>query len=111
MAIDILYGMDNFKKEVLESKLPVLIDFYGEGCAPCEALEPILEDLAEELDGKLIVKKYKVETSEIRTNAIIKEYKVMSFPTLLVFKDGEHKKRIIGYRSKEDLIKALEGIL
>lgn len=111
MEKDLIFNKENFEKEVLEAKLPVLVDFYGEGCAPCEALAPIIDDIAEELNGRLIVKKCKIETSEIRTNTLIKDYRIMSFPTVLLFKDGELKKRILGYRPKEHILKELEGIL
>lgn len=111
MAKPTVLNVEKFQEEVLEAELPVIIDFYSEGCGPCIAIKPVLEELAEELDGKLIVKMYKTEASEIRKSEIIKKYKVMAFPTLLIFKNGELNKTLVGYYSKTKLLKELEGIL
>ena len=93
----------NFEKEVMESKIPVLVDFYSDWCPPCKMLAPIIEKLAEELTGKVKVGKLNIDQNK----EIAVKYGVMSIPTLVLFKDGEEEKRIIGLRSKEEIIREL----
>ena len=96
-----------FEREVLESDLPVLVDFWDEWCGPCHQIAPILEKLAEEYDGK--IKFVKVDTEEnFETPS---SYGVLSLPTLLVFKDGQQIERITGARPKADLIRYLDKAL
>lgn len=95
---------DNFKKEVLESDLPVLVDFYADWCPPCQALHPILEEISE---------KYKEKIKFTRLNVgefgkIAEEYEIYSIPTLIFFKNGKEIERIVGLISKKDLEKKLE---
>lgn len=93
----------NFEKEVLESKIPVLVDFYSNYCPPCKMLEPIFEQLEEEFKGE--IKFLRVNVDENRNLAI--KYNIMGVPTLILFKDGEEIGRVIGLRRKEDLEKWL----
>jgi thioredoxin 1 len=82
----------NFAREVLEAKLPVLADFWAEWCVPCKMMAPILEKLAEELDGKVKVAKINVdEAAELAA-----QYNIISIPTLVVFHQGEPVKQQIG---------------
>ena len=91
---------ENFKEEVLNSEKPVLVDFYAEWCGPCNAMSPVIEELAKELEGKAKVGKINVdENSDIAV-----EYNVMSIPTLIVFKNGKEEKRLVGLRDKEELL-------
>ena len=91
---------ENFKEEVLNSEKPVLVDFYADWCGPCNAMSPVLEELAKELEGKAKVGKINVdENSDIAV-----EYNVMSIPTLIVFKNGKEEKRLVGLRDKEELL-------
>lgn len=91
---------ENFEKEVLKSEKPVLVDFYADWCGPCNAMAPVIEELATELDGKAKVGKINVdENSDIAV-----EYNVMSIPTLIIFKNGKEEKRLVGLRDKEELL-------
>ena len=78
----------------------VLVDFYADWCGPCNAMSPVIEELAKELEGKAKVGKINVdENSDIAV-----EYNVMSIPTLIVFKNGKEEKRLVGLRDKEELL-------
>ena len=91
---------ENFKEEVLNSEKPVLVDFYADWCGPCNAMAPVIEELAKELEGKAKVGKINVdENSDIAVESI-----VMSIPTLIVFKNGKEEKRLVGLRDKEELL-------
>ena len=91
---------ENFKEEVLNSEKPVLVDFYADWCGPCNAMSPVIEELAKELEGKAKVGKINVdENSDIAV-----EYNVMSIPTLIIFKNGKEEKRLVGLRDKEELL-------
>ena len=91
---------DNFEQEVLQAQQPVLVDFYADWCGPCNAMAPVIEELAKELEGKVKVGKINVDENP----DIAVEYNVMSKPTLIVFKNGKEEKRLVGLRNKEELI-------
>ena len=88
-----------FKKEVLESEIPVLVDFYADWCGPCKMMSPIIEEIAENLNGK--VKIAKINVDEEADLAI--EYEVSSIPTFLLIKNGQVVTNIIGMREKKYL--------
>ena len=94
---------DNFKSAVLESKQPVLVDFWAAWCRPCQMLGPIVESLAEEVKGLAVVAKVNVDEQAELAN----QFRIMSIPTVLVFKEGKVVNSIIGVRSKDELRKAL----
>ena len=91
---------ENYEEEVVKSEKPVLIDFYADWCGPCNAMAPVIEELAKELEGKVKVGKINVDENP----DIAVEYNVMSIPTLIVFKNGKEEKRLVGLRNKEELI-------
>lgn len=98
--MEIKLSTENFEKEVLKSEKPVLVDFYADWCGPCNAMAPVLEELAKELEGKVKVGKINVDENP----DIAVEYNVMSIPTLIVFKNEKEEKRLVGLRNKEELI-------
>ncbi len=89
----------NFREEVLESNLPVLVDFWAVWCAPCSMVAPVVEEIAKEYDGKLKVCKLNVDEAP----ATASEYGVMSIPTLAVFKNGQIVEKLIGAVPKTTL--------
>ena len=98
---------ESFAREVLQSELPVLVDFWAPWCGPCRMVAPIVEELAEEYDGK--VKFVKLNTDD--NPQIAGKYGIRSIPTLLVFKGGEPVSQIVGFRPKSDLAKRLDEAL
>lgn len=94
---------DNFQKEVLESTVPVMVDFWATWCGPCQMVGPIVEEIAEEVTDAKICKVNVDEQPELA-----RQYRVMSIPTFLIFKDGEVVKRDMGAKSKEELLEMLK---
>ena len=91
---------DNFEKTVNDSKLPLIIDFWAEWCAPCKAIAPILDELAVELNEKLLIGKVNLDENQ----DLAMKYSIRSIPTILFFKNGELKDTKVGLSSKTDLI-------
>ena len=103
MAIPVVVTDNTFGTEVLKSELPVLVDFWAEWCAPCKMIAPAVEELAKSYDGKMKFAKLDVDNN----NKIALQYGVMSIPTLIIFKDGQEKERIIGAVAKGQLEKKI----
>ncbi|OQX50602.1 thioredoxin [candidate division CPR3 bacterium 4484_211] len=99
----------NFEKEVLQSDIPVLVDFWAPWCGPCLMMGHALEELSEELDGRLKIAKLNTETPENRTLA--SQYQIRSIPNMKLFKNGQVVGEFIGLRPKESLRAELEAEL
>jgi len=95
-----------FAEEVKnEKEKAVLVDFWAEWCGPCRMIAPVVEEVAREYDDKLKVCKLNVDEN----SQIAAEYGIMSIPTLIIFKEGEEKERIIGYQTKEELKRVINS--
>jgi len=97
----------NFDSQVLNSELPVLVDFYADWCGPCQMAIPIIEELAEEYNGKLIIAKINVD----KQADLAKRFEVMSIPTMIFFKDGDEIERKTGFGGKDALKQTIDSIL
>lgn len=104
---DINFTDQNFQTEVLESKTPVLVDFWAEWCTPCLIVSPIVDELATEYGDKLKVGKVNVDEN----GQVSQNFGVMSIPSLLVFKDGKVVKTMIGAQSKDNFKKEIDSVL
>ena len=102
MAVTVL-TTDNFEEEVLKSEVPVLVDFWATWCGPCQALSPIVEEVAGEVEG---VKVGKVDVDD--QDKLARKYKIFSIPTLLVFRNGEVAERSVGVVPKEKILEMLK---
>jgi thioredoxin 1 len=97
---------ENFAKEVLQSATPVLVDFWAEWCGPCKMIAPILDELAQEYDGKVRIGKVNIDDHQ----ALAGQYNVRAIPTLLLFKQGQVADQIVGLRSKRDLAASFDRV-
>jgi thioredoxin 1 len=97
----------NFDQIVLQAKTPVLVDFWATWCAPCRMVAPIVDELAEEYNGRISFAKVDVD----QNSKIATRYGIMSIPTLLIFKKGEPISHTVGYKPKEELKRSLDAAL
>jgi thioredoxin 1 len=98
---------DKFESEVLKSEIPVLVDFWAEWCGPCKMMAPVMDELSQELTGK--VKVVKVNVDEAQNTA--SQYGIMSIPTIILFKGGKEIARLSGAMPKDPIIHWLESNL
>ncbi len=97
----------NFDQMVLQSKTPVLVDFWAAWCGPCRMVAPLVEELAGEYEGKVTMVKLNVDENP----QIASQYGIMSIPTLLIFKNGAPVSNIVGFRPKAELQRSLDAVL
>ncbi len=97
----------NFEQEVVNSDIPVLVDFWAPWCGPCKMLMPVVEELANEYDGK--IKVGKVNTDE--NMSLSSKFQITSIPCLIIFKNGKPVNKMVGFRPKNDIKKEIENVL
>jgi thioredoxin 1 len=100
-------GDQNFEAEVLNSQVPVLVDFWAAWCAPCRMLAPVVEAIAEQYDGQAKVVKVNVDENTLTSG----KYNIKGIPTLLLFKDGVIKEQIVGNTTKGTISKMIDNHL
>jgi thioredoxin 1 len=97
----------NFNQVISETTIPILVDFWAEWCGPCKMIGPVVEEIASEFEGKVQVAKLDVDENQNTAS----NYKVVSIPTLILFKEGTEMERSIGYKNKDELRRLLNKYL
>jgi thioredoxin len=94
----------DFQQRVIESDLPVLVDFWAEWCTPCHIVSPVVEEIARDHGERILTFKLNVDDNPETS----RKYGVMSIPTLIVFKDGQEKARVVGAKGKDAILREIE---
>jgi thioredoxin 1 len=104
--MEIQFTDQNFDQEVIKSDKPVLVDFWAPWCGPCQAMGPIIDELAKEFEGKVKIGKLNVDENSAKAQ----EFGIMSIPSLKIFKDGKVAKEFTGMQSKNVLVEELNKV-
>lgn len=107
MSQEKVFTDGNFKSDVLDSKEPVLVDFWAEWCAPCRMLSPVVEKVAEANQGKLVVGKMNVDENQ----STPQQFGIQGIPALLFFKGGNVVNQMVGFQSQENIQKVVDEII
>ena len=107
MGKEVVLTDANFDKEVLQAETPVMVDFWAEWCGPCRMIGPVVEELAEEFEGKFKVGKINVDQNQ----GTAAKYGIRSIPTLLLFKQGELVEQIVGAQPKNKILESMNKVL
>lgn len=94
---------NEFSSEVINSEVPVVVDFWASWCGPCKMLAPVMEEISDELSGKVKFVKVNVDENPVVSN----QYKIASIPTVMVFKNGKVENTLVGFRPKNAIISAI----
>ena len=105
--MEVIITTENFESEVLKSDIPVVVDFWATWCGPCKMLAPVIEELAEDFDGKAVIGKVDVDENE----SLAMRFGIMSIPTVLIFKNGQMVDKHVGFRQKTQLADAINSVL
>ncbi len=106
MSLEV-FTKDNFDAEVLQSDKPVLVDFWASWCGPCKMIAPVVEELAGEYEGKIVVGKLNVDEH----GEVPAKYGIMSIPTVILFNNGEEAERSLGYKTKDELAEIVKKVI
>ena len=98
---------ENFETEVLKADKLTLVDFWAEWCGPCKMLTPIISELADDFDGKVIISKVNVDSAP----SIAQKYSIRSIPSILFFKNGAVEEQLVGAVPKEDITKMINDLM
>ena len=104
---NVILNDTNFESEVLQSRMPVLVDFYADWCGPCKQIAPLVEEIAQEFNGKIKVGKLNVDENQKTASS----YSVMSIPSLLIFKASKVVATLVGFRPKEAIVAEINKVI
>ncbi len=107
MAHPVTITDSSFTTDVIESSVPVLVDFWASWCSPCKMIAPIIEELAELYDGRVTMAKLDIDANPV----VPGKFGVMSIPTLILFQNGKAVERIVGYQAKNKLTGIIDSVL